>query len=144
MTTCFNLESKVLKIRSEFLSKGLWNLIGSYGCFTFSAVTHLTKSFPTTALFFLVYITNVLCHSEHLPSPHPTTNASVTNSTYYPLALLLSGDLFASVPIFVGSVFSSPCLNVTPSSKTMQAGGERENERVNVGAMGDAEVGRGR
>lgn len=78
-----------------------------------------------------------------LPPSHPTTNASVTISTYYPLALLLCGDLFASVPIFVGSVFSSPCLNVTPSSKTMQAVGERENERVDVGETGDVEVERG-
>lgn len=100
-----------------------------------------TKSFTTTALFFP-------CTSQtyfvilNIPST-PTTNASVTISTYYPLTLLLCGDLFASVPIFVGSVFSSPCPNVTPSSKTMQAVGERENERVNVGETGDVEVGRG-
>lgn len=40
-------------------------------------------------------------------------------------------------------MFSSPCLNVTPSSKTMQAVGERENERVDVGETGDVEVERG-
>lgn len=40
-------------------------------------------------------------------------------------------------------MFSSPCLNVTPSSKTMRPEGERENERVNVGATRDVEVGGG-
>lgn len=38
-------------------------------------------------------------------------------------------------------MFSSPCLNVTPSSKTMRAVGERENERVNAGETGDEEAG---
>jgi len=35
------------------------------------------------------------------------------------LSLSLSLDLFASVLIFVSTVFSSPCLNVIPSSKTI-------------------------
>lgn len=40
-------------------------------------------------------------------------------------------------------MFSSPCLNVTPSSKTMRAVGERSNEGVNVGETGDVGAGRG-
>lgn len=108
---------------------------------TFSKTS--TKSIHITALFFFrVHHKPTLSFLTAPPPPTPASpNAGVTISTYSPLALLLCGDLFASVPIFVGSVFSSPCLNVTPSSKTMRAVGERENERVNAGETGDEEAG---
>lgn len=83
---------------------------------------------------FFPHVRNLLCYSL-LPFPNP----GVTISSYA-LLPLLSRDLFASVPIFVCTVFSSPCLNVTPSSKTIRGVGERENERANVG---DIEEGAG-
>lgn len=108
-------------------------------CFLFSARIKFLdadyKSTRITVFIFSSYTTNLLCNSLQL-FPNP----GVTISTYAPLPLLLSGDLFASVPIFVGSVFSSPCLNVTPSSKTIWGVGERENERVNVGETGDGQA----
>lgn len=87
------------------------------------------KCTNVTSLISFSYVKNLLCYSL-LPLPHPGVTLSL-----YAHAPLPSSDLFAPVPIFVGGVFSSPCLNVTPSSKTIQRVGERENERANAGEI---------
>ena len=83
---------------------------------------------------------NNLYSPLHSPSFSLTLSLSLSLSLS-PLPLLglflTWGDLSASVPIFVGAVFSPPCLNVTPSSKTMWRRRKREGGAPGAGAAGE-------